>query len=82
MQADADAVFAAGWTESEFHDAVLTVCLFNFMNRLIEGHGVRGSDSLYAMRGKALRDDGYAPLLAMLDDAHPHQPKTGESGLE
>jgi len=82
MQADADAVFAAGWTESEFHEAVLTVCLFNFMNRLVEGHGVKGSDSLYAMRGKALRDDGYAPLLATLDEALPHPQKTGESGFE
>jgi len=82
MQADADAVFAAGWTESEFHDAVLTVCLFNFMNRLVEGHGVKGSDSLYALRGKALRDDGYAPLLATLDESLPHQRETGDSGLE
>lgn len=65
-QADADAVFAAGWGEAAFHDAVLTVCLFNFMNRLVDGHGVKGSPAMFAARGKALRDDGYAPLLAML----------------
>jgi uncharacterized peroxidase-related enzyme len=65
-QTDADAVFAAGWSEEAFHDAVLTVCLFNFMNRLVEGHGVKGSAEVYVLRGKALRDEGYAPLLEAL----------------
>lgn len=27
---DAQAVFAAGWGEAELHDAVLTICVFNF----------------------------------------------------
>jgi uncharacterized peroxidase-related enzyme len=65
-QADADAVFAAGWGEAELHDAVLTICLFNFMNRLLEGHGVKGNSALYQARGQALRDEGYAPLLQAL----------------
>lgn len=65
-QADADAVFAAGWGEAELHEAVLVICLFNFMNRLLEGHGVKGHAGLYADRGKALRDHGYAPLLDAL----------------
>lgn len=65
-QADADAVFAAGWGEAELHDAVLTICLFNFMNRLLEGHGVKGTSALYQARGQALRDEGYAPLLQAL----------------
>lgn len=65
-QADADAVFSAGWSEAELHDAVLTICLFNFMNRLLEGHGVKGNSALYQARGQALRDEGYAPLLRAL----------------
>jgi hypothetical protein len=65
-QSDADAVFAAGWGEAELHDAVLTTCLFNFMNRLLEGHGVKGSRELYAARGQALHDEGYTPLLRPL----------------
>ncbi|TAL66385.1 MAG: peroxidase [Burkholderiaceae bacterium] len=65
-QADADAAFAVGWQEAEFHDAVLTICLFNFMNRLLEGHGVKGNSALYQARGQALRDEGYAPLLRAL----------------
>ncbi len=65
-QADAAAVFAAGWSERALHDAVLTVCLFNFMNRLLEGHGCKGAPEIYAARGKALMDEGYAPLLKFL----------------
>ena len=67
-QRHVDAVFAAGWTERDLHDAVLTVCLFNFMNRLLEGHGVKGSPGVFAERGQALHDHGYAPLLSMLTE--------------
>lgn len=70
-QSDADAVYAAGWGEAELHDAVLTICLFNFMNRLLEGHGVKGNAELYASRGRALREHGYAPLLAALPPSKP-----------
>lgn len=66
---DAQAVFAAGWTEAALHDAVLTVCLFNFMNRLLEGHGVKGNPGVFSTRGQALRDEGYEPLIAFLDAA-------------
>ncbi|MDP2405845.1 MAG: peroxidase-related enzyme [Hydrogenophaga sp.] len=68
-EADAQAVFAAGWSEAALHEAVLTVCLFNFMNRLLEGHGVKGNPGVFSARGQALRDEGYEPLLAFLDAA-------------
>lgn len=76
-QRDVDDVFAAGWTERDLHDAVLTVCLFNFMNRLLDGHGVKGSEALYALRGQALHDAGYAPLLALLADPAAPGPTVG-----
>lgn len=63
---DYDAVMAAGWDEQALHDAINVVCLFNFMNRLVEGHGVKGSDDLYALRGQALHDHGYAPIYEAL----------------
>lgn len=66
LQSHVDAVLAAGWTERDLHDAILTVCLFNFMNRLLDGHGVKGSAELYQARGQALQAMGYAPLLGML----------------
>jgi hypothetical protein len=37
------------------------------MNRLLEGHGCKGAPEIYAARGKALMDEGYAPLLKLLD---------------
>lgn len=67
VQADADAVFAAGWSEQALNDAIFVACLFNFMNRLLEGHGVHGYAELYQQRGRALRDQGYSPLLAYLE---------------
>lgn len=37
---DAEAVFAAGWSERALFDAVSVCALFNFMNRIVEGCGV------------------------------------------
>lgn len=66
-QRHVDAIVAAGWTERDLHDAIRTVCLFNFMNRLLEGHGVKGSADVYASRGVALHEAGYSPLLRFLE---------------
>lgn len=71
VQSHVDAVFAAGWSERDLHDAILTICLFNFMNRLLEGHGVKGSAELYRTRGQALQAAGDAPLLDLLRDPAP-----------
>lgn len=38
-QADADAVFAAGWNEKALHDAIAVTARMNFMCRLVQGHG-------------------------------------------
>jgi uncharacterized peroxidase-related enzyme len=38
-QADADAVFAAGWDEKALHDAVAVTARMSFMQRLVEGFG-------------------------------------------
>jgi uncharacterized peroxidase-related enzyme len=39
VQADADAVFAAGWDEHALHDAISIAARAAFMQRLVEGHG-------------------------------------------
>ncbi|MBU6472969.1 MAG: peroxidase-related enzyme [Alphaproteobacteria bacterium] len=39
--ADAAAVYAAGWSEQALFDAVSVCALFNFMNRIIEGTGLK-----------------------------------------
>lgn len=38
-QADADAVFEAGWEERALHDAIAVTARAAFMQRLVEGHG-------------------------------------------
>jgi uncharacterized peroxidase-related enzyme len=38
-QADADAVFQAGWDEKGLHDAIAVTARMNFMCRLVEGYG-------------------------------------------
>jgi uncharacterized peroxidase-related enzyme len=45
--ADAEAVLAAGWKERTLYDAVSVCALFNLMNRLVEGLGVRVPDENY-----------------------------------
>lgn len=64
--ADAQAVYDAGWDERALHDAVLVTALFNFMNRLLEGHGVHGNPAMYKERGALLRQYGYLPLIRMI----------------
>lgn len=65
-QADADAVFAAGWDERALHDAVLVCALFNFMNRMVDGLGVSADSGYYAESGERLQQIGYAGLLKMI----------------
>jgi alkylhydroperoxidase family enzyme len=38
-QADADAVFLAGWEEKALHDAIAITARASFMQRLVEGYG-------------------------------------------
>ena len=45
-QADADAVFDAGWNESEFHMAILVSARFNSINRLVQGHGIEHNSAI------------------------------------
>jgi hypothetical protein len=64
--ADTKAVLDAGWDEKGLHDAIMVVCCFNFMNRLLEGHGVHGNEALFKQRGPMLKKYGYLPLINLL----------------
>lgn len=70
-QADADAVFAAGWSDRALHDAVSVCALFNFMNRLVEGHGIKASPDYFGSAAKRLREGGYAGLLKRMMPRDP-----------
>ncbi len=62
-EGDAEPVYAAGWDETALFHAVSICALFNFMNRLVEGCGLKG-DPGYALQAAArLMTEGYLPIL-------------------
>src|ERR687897_3231228 len=62
-QADADAVYAAGWTERALYDAVQICCLYNFMNRFVEGLGLTPIPDQFAMEGRMIKEGSYKGML-------------------
>ncbi|UAM99055.1 carboxymuconolactone decarboxylase family protein [Polaribacter litorisediminis] len=58
-QEDADDVFKAGWSEEDLHEVILVGCLFNFYNRLLDGHGIKGNPAIYQFGGEHLHKNGY-----------------------
>src|SRR6266496_4464120 len=52
--ADTDEIFSAGWDDRALHDAVAICALFNLMNRLVNGLGVKASDSYMKMAAQRL----------------------------
>jgi len=44
---------------STFPKLGMVTCIFNFMNRLLEGHGVKGNEKIFKIRGKMLKEHGY-----------------------
>ncbi|MGI9206139.1 MAG: carboxymuconolactone decarboxylase family protein [Woeseiaceae bacterium] len=71
-QADADAVYAAGWDDSALSDAVLICGLFNMANRIIEGHGIDRATPTekLAASGRWLAKFGY---VSTVGSAAPQQ---------
>jgi uncharacterized peroxidase-related enzyme len=65
---DASAVLNAGYSEEEFHNIVMTICLFNFTNRMLDGHGVKGNEKLWEERGKELHNSRYQFMIDAFKD--------------
>ncbi|NCT05003.1 MAG: peroxidase-related enzyme [Sphingomonadales bacterium] len=70
-QADADRVYAAGWDEKALFDAVSVCALFNFMNRIVEGSGIK-SNPLEADQAEI--DARLARMGGTTDDPHEGEP--------
>lgn len=66
-RADAEAVLAH-WPEQALHDAIMVCALFNFMNRMVEGHGVRADAGYLEKSGRRLEELGYAGLAELLGE--------------
>jgi uncharacterized peroxidase-related enzyme len=62
-QADADAVYAAGWSERALYDAIQICCLYNFMNRFVEGIGLTPIPEQFDMEGKLIKEGSYKGML-------------------
>jgi len=66
-QADADAVFAAGWDEQAFVDVVSICAVQNYFNRFVDGVGVDVSDDVARQTGAELLPTiGYRGLAERL----------------
>lgn len=59
VEADAEAVFAAGWSERALRDAISVAGCFSFMNRLVKGHGIIADPEKFAARGRRHAAAGY-----------------------
>src|SRR5215510_10171180 len=65
-QADANAIFAAGWEGAALYYTVAVTALFNFMNRLVEGMGIELDPSYLRPASECLAKRGYLPLIDMI----------------
>ncbi len=59
IQEDADIIFREGWSEQDLQDLILIGCLFNFYNRLLDGHGIKGNQAIYQFGADHLHKNGY-----------------------
>ena len=62
VQADADAVLAAGWSEEALAHAINVCALFNYFNRVVDGHGLPANPGEDKQRGGALAELGYLKM--------------------
>ena len=70
VQADADAIFDAGWGEDGFHYTVMICALFNMYNRIMDGYGVRNTAEFRQERGEMLAESGYAWVIDRFRNAN------------
>jgi len=70
-EADIEAVSSAGWSDQTIEDTICVVSTFAFLNRLVDGFGVAGSEDHFEQVGGMVAEQGYQPLVKMV------QQKTG-----
>ncbi|HED18018.1 MAG TPA: hypothetical protein ENI74_00745 [Gammaproteobacteria bacterium] len=63
---DIDAVRAAGWNDQTIEDVIGVVATFAFLNRLVDGFGIEGTDDHFRQVGGMVSQQGYAPLVQMI----------------
>ncbi len=67
LQADADAIFDAGWDETDFQFMIMICGLFNLYNRMMDGYGIKQSQQFYKAAGERLANGpSYAGVIDAL----------------
>jgi uncharacterized peroxidase-related enzyme len=65
-QSDVDAVRQSGWSDQSVEDVIRVVSLFSFLNRLVDGLGIKGNAEGFAQAGGMIAEHGYHPVVQML----------------
>ena len=65
-QADFDALVAAGWDEDAIHDITSVTALYAFMNRLLEGSGMKENVAPAGFSPEKARAGRYTDMLQMI----------------
>ncbi len=65
-QGDIDQLRSAGWSDQEAEEIIKVVSLFSFLNRLVDGLGVKGSDEAFVQAGQMIAAHGYGPVVQMV----------------
>lgn len=65
-QADYDALTTAGWGEDGIHDIISVTALYNFMNRMLEGSGMKANVALPDFTPEKARASRYSGLLKLI----------------
>ncbi|MEM9013492.1 MAG: peroxidase-related enzyme [Pseudomonadota bacterium] len=63
VQADADAIYDAGWDEDALHSVVAVVCGFSFINRFVLGLGIDANQQNPALLGAERHGVSYTPMV-------------------
>lgn len=65
-KADIHEIKSAGWSEQTIEDTIAIVSTFAFLNRLVDGFGIKGSENHFQQVGNMVSQQGYKPLIIML----------------
>lgn len=65
-QGDIDAMREAGWSDQTIEDVMGVASAFAFLNRLVDGYGIRGSENGFKQSGAMVAEHGYGPLVQMV----------------
>jgi len=67
-QADVDSLRQTDWSDQTVEDVIGVVSLFAFLNRLVDGFGVKGSAEGFAQAGGMIAEHGYGPVVQMVQE--------------